>query len=201
MCRAEVEALFEIHDAAAERSDGGRFDDLLAKAVAHHAAAESGVPVPPRTVALSPDTDIASWAPAKAIKADTEALQWIANQMRGKRRGNRSLMAVVATVIGAAALPLSQLPERVRYRDDVSSFRRPSMKSVGWATRRPCPPSFWRWARYALPTLRICPKEMPMEIRPIKNDDDHSAALREIEKLWGSSPHLKAVRPEAVASV
>jgi hypothetical protein len=91
-------------------SDGGRFDDLLAKAVAHHAAAESGLPVPPRTVALSPDTAIESWAPAKAIKADTEALQWIARQMRGKRRGNRTLMAVVATVIGAAAVPLSQLP-------------------------------------------------------------------------------------------
>jgi HTH-type transcriptional regulator/antitoxin HigA len=25
-----------------------------------------------------------------------------------------------------------------------------------------------------------------MEIRPIRNDDDHSAALREIEKLWGA---------------
>ena len=70
----------------------------------------AGLPVPPRTVALSPDTEIASWAPAKAIKGNTEALQWIANQMRGKRRSNRSLMAVVATVIGAAALPLSQLP-------------------------------------------------------------------------------------------
>src|SRR3954470_8517944 len=68
VCRAEVEALFEIHDAAAERSDGGRFDDLLAKAVAHHAAAESGLPVPPRTIALSPDNDIANWAPAQAIK-------------------------------------------------------------------------------------------------------------------------------------
>jgi hypothetical protein len=110
VCRAEVEALFEIHDAAAERSDGGRFDDLLAKAVAHHAAAESGLPVPPRTVALAPDTAIESWAPAKAIKADTEALEWIASQMRGKRRGNRTLMAVVATVIGAAAVPLSQIP-------------------------------------------------------------------------------------------
>src|SRR3954469_5179984 len=73
--RAEAEALFEINDAAAERSDGGRFDDLLAKAVAHHAASESGLPVPPRTVALSPDTTIESWAPAKAIKADTEALE------------------------------------------------------------------------------------------------------------------------------
>ena len=64
--RAEVQALFEISDAAAERSDDGRFDDLLAKAVAHHAASASGLPVPPRTVALSPDTDIASWAPAQA---------------------------------------------------------------------------------------------------------------------------------------
>src|SRR5437763_15631857 len=64
--RAEAEALFEINDVAAERSDNGRFDDLLAKAVAHHAAAASGLPVPPRTVALSPDTDIASWTPAQA---------------------------------------------------------------------------------------------------------------------------------------
>src|ERR1700693_349277 len=36
--RAEAEALFAIDDAAAERSDGGRFDDLLAKAVVHDAA-------------------------------------------------------------------------------------------------------------------------------------------------------------------
>src|ERR1700746_3829341 len=56
--RAEAEALFEINDAATERSDDGRFDDLLAKAIAHHAAAASGLPVPPRTVALSPDTEI-----------------------------------------------------------------------------------------------------------------------------------------------
>ena len=50
--RAEAEALFEINDAATERSDDGRFDDLLAKAVVHHAASASGLPVPPRTVAL-----------------------------------------------------------------------------------------------------------------------------------------------------
>ena len=53
--RAEAEALFEINDAATERSDDGRFDDLLAKAVVHHAASVSGLPVPSRTVALSPD--------------------------------------------------------------------------------------------------------------------------------------------------
>src|ERR1700716_2674578 len=93
--RAEAEALLEINDAAAERSDEGRFDDLLAKAVAHHVAAASGLPVPPRSVALSPDTDIESWAPAHAKGVNTEVLQWMADQMRGKRNGNHTLMAMV----------------------------------------------------------------------------------------------------------
>ena len=108
--RAEAEALFEINDAAAERSDEGVFDDLLAKAVVHHAASASGLAVPPRTVALSPDTAIESWAPTQANVVDTAVLQWLASQMRGKRRSNRTLMRMVATVVGAAALPLAQLP-------------------------------------------------------------------------------------------
>jgi len=108
--RAEAEALFEINDAATERSDQGRFDDLLAKAVAHHAASESGLPVPPRTIALSPDTDIETWAPTKAANVDTKVLEWIASQMRGKRHSNHRLAALVATLVGAAALPLAQLP-------------------------------------------------------------------------------------------
>ena len=108
--RAEAEALFEINDAAAERSDEGRFDDLLAKAVVHHAASASGLPVPPRTVALSPDTSIESWAPARATDVNVEVLEWIASQMRGKRRSNHTLMRMVATIVGAAALPLVQLP-------------------------------------------------------------------------------------------
>ena len=66
--------------------------------------------MPPRTVALSPDTDIASWAPAKAANIDTNVLEWIAAQMRGKRRTNHTLAAMVATLVGAAALPLAQLP-------------------------------------------------------------------------------------------
>ena len=108
--RAEAEALFEIAEAATERSDDGRFDDLLAKAIAHHAAAMSGLKVPARTVALSSDTDIASWAPAHAKGVDTDVLQWIASQMRVKRNSNRTLVAMVASIVGAAALPLSQLP-------------------------------------------------------------------------------------------
>src|SRR3954451_12722192 len=68
--RAEAETLFEINDAAAERSDDGVFDDLLAKAVVHHAASASGLAVPPRTVALAPDTAIESWAPTRAHEVD-----------------------------------------------------------------------------------------------------------------------------------
>jgi hypothetical protein len=108
--RAEAAALFEINEAATERSDGGRFDDLLAKAIAHHAASASGLPVPPRTVALSPNTDIDSWAPTNANGVDTEVLEWIASQMRGKRRLNRTLMAMVATLAGVAAFPLTHIP-------------------------------------------------------------------------------------------
>src|SRR5512139_1421290 len=109
--RAEAEALFEINEAATERSDGGRFDDLLAKAVAHHVASASGLSVPPRSVALAPETEIESWAPAYASKVNSEMLEWIAGQMRGKRQGNRRLTAMVATFLGATALPLAgQLP-------------------------------------------------------------------------------------------
>ena len=104
--RAEAEALFEINEAAAERSDDGRFDDLLAKAVVHHAASASGLPVPSRTVALSPETAIESWAPVRNANVDGEVLEWIASQMRGNRRRNRTLMALVATIVGAFA----QLP-------------------------------------------------------------------------------------------
>src|SRR6202045_4924156 len=102
--RAEAEALFEINDAAAERSDDGRFDDLLAKAVVHHAASASGLPVPPRTVALSPEIAIESWAPTQAVGVDIEVLEWLASQMRGKRPSHRTLMAMVATFVGVAAV-------------------------------------------------------------------------------------------------
>ncbi|MEH6950513.1 hypothetical protein V4R08_04065 [Nitrobacter sp. NHB1] len=108
--RAEAEVLFEINDVATERSDDGRFDDLFAKAIVHHAAAASGLPVPPRSIALSPDTAIESWAPTRAVGVNIEVLEWIASQMRGKRRSNRQLMALVASLIGAATLPLTHLP-------------------------------------------------------------------------------------------
>src|SRR6202790_104026 len=108
--RAEAEALFEINDAAAERSDDGVFDDLFAKAVVHHAASASGLPVPSRTIALSPETAIESWAPTRAAGLGIEVLEWIAGQIRGKLRGNPTVTKLVVAIIGAATLPLAQLP-------------------------------------------------------------------------------------------
>jgi hypothetical protein len=108
--REEAEALFEINDAAAERCDDGQFDDLFTKAIVHHAASASGLPVPPRSIALAPATAIESWAPTRAVGVNIEVLEWIATQMRGKRRSNRHLMALVASLIGAATLPLVHFP-------------------------------------------------------------------------------------------
>jgi hypothetical protein len=105
--REEAQALFQIDEAAAERSDDGKFDDLLAKAILHHAASASGLPVPARAIALSPQTAIETWAPSRSTDVNVEVLEWIAAQMRGKRRANRTLMTIVATLLGAA-VPLSQ---------------------------------------------------------------------------------------------
>ena len=110
MSRAEAETLFQINDAASERSDDGRFDDLFAKAIVHHAASASGLAVPSRSVALSPETSIDSWAPTKSVGVDIEVLEWIASQMRGKRRSNRVLMSLIAaTLVGAATLPATSI--------------------------------------------------------------------------------------------
>ena len=133
--RAEAEALFEINDAAAERSDDGRFDDLLAKAVVHHAASASGLPVPPRTVALSPDTAIESWAPTQAVGVDTEVLEWIASQMRGKRRSNRTLMTAGRHHRRRGDAAAGAPAERVRHRD-VSSLANPRARTAGLLPRR-----------------------------------------------------------------
>lgn len=105
--RAEAETLFEINDAGADRSDDGLFDDLFAKAIVHHAAAASGLPVPSRSTALAPETAIETWAPTQAVGVNNEVLEWIALRMRSKH-SNRALTKLVATLIGAATLPLAQ---------------------------------------------------------------------------------------------
>ncbi|MBU6464085.1 MAG: hypothetical protein KGK01_09900 [Bradyrhizobium sp.] len=74
----------------------------------HHAASASGLPVPARTVALSPEIPIASWEPTPPVGVDAEVLEWIASQMRGRPRSNRTLMKLVAAV---AAVALLQMPK------------------------------------------------------------------------------------------
>lgn len=108
--RDEAEALFAINDAASDRQDDGRFDDLFAKAVVHHVASLSGMPVPLRSVALAPETGIDTWAPTRAVGVNIEALEWMAGQMRGKRRLNSALMSLTATIVGAAVLPIVNMP-------------------------------------------------------------------------------------------
>jgi hypothetical protein len=110
--REEAIALFQIDEAAAERSDNGRFDDLFAKAILHHAASASGLPVPSREVALSPETAIETWAPSRSTDVNVEVLEWIAAQMRGRRRTSRTLMTIFAALLGAA-VPLASSLERV----------------------------------------------------------------------------------------
>ncbi|ETR75510.1 hypothetical protein X566_22675 [Afipia sp. P52-10] len=109
--RQEAQALFQINEAAAERSDGGKFDDLFAKAILHHAVSASGLSVPSRTVALAPETSIESWAPARSNDINVEVLEWIAAEMRGKRRSSRTLMTILAVLFGAAAPLVHSLPQ------------------------------------------------------------------------------------------
>jgi hypothetical protein len=103
--RREAEMLLEIDAAAAERTDGGKFDDLVAKAVAHHVLGGSGLPVPRRSVALDPQVPLAQWAqPGRDM--DAEILEWIAGHARTGKR-NRTLTTLFAWLAGAAATPLA----------------------------------------------------------------------------------------------
>jgi len=100
--RLEADLLFDIDAAAAERTDDGRFGDLLLKSVAHFALAEAGHVVPPRQVALDPATDLSWWA-NRSTDIDNEVLAWIASQVRNKKRLKSTLVGFSAflTSIGA----------------------------------------------------------------------------------------------------
>jgi hypothetical protein len=106
--REEADMLFEINAAAADRADGGRFDDLFVKAITHHVLASAGRPVPPRSLALSADVPLSDWAPRQADNVDIEILEWIASHVRRKRRNSRPLMAIAAFLLGTAAAGLPQ---------------------------------------------------------------------------------------------
>jgi len=100
--RLEANVLFEIDAAAAERTDEGRFGDLLVKSVAHFALAEAGHAVPPRQVALDPATELSSWA-NRSTDIDGEILAWIASEVSNKKRLKSTLVGFSAflTSVGA----------------------------------------------------------------------------------------------------
>jgi len=100
--RLEAEVLFDIDAAAAERTDDGRFNDLLVKSVAHFALAEAGHMVPPRQVALDPATQLSSWA-NRSTDIDGEILAWIASHVRNKKRLKSTLMGLSAFLTGIGA--------------------------------------------------------------------------------------------------
>ncbi len=100
--RREVDVLFDIDAAAAERTDNGRFGDLFVKSIAHCALAEAGHPVPPRQVALAPETGLSSWA-NRSTGVNREILAWIASHVNNKRRLKSTLteLSLFLTGIGA----------------------------------------------------------------------------------------------------
>jgi hypothetical protein len=100
--RPEANMLFDIDAAAAERTDNGRFGDLFVKSIAHCALAEAGHKVPPRQIALSPDTDLSSWA-NRSTGIDGEILAWIASQLRQKRRLKSTLSGLSGFLTGVGA--------------------------------------------------------------------------------------------------
>jgi hypothetical protein len=96
--RAEVDALFEINTVAGDRRDGGRFDDLLAKAVVHHAMAACEYDVPGRDIALAPTTEMNAWA--SAIEINTEVRAWLEKRMSEISRGGTAARAIANSISG-----------------------------------------------------------------------------------------------------
>ena len=101
--RAEADALFDIHEAAFERADDGAFDDLFAKAVAHHVLAAAGRRVPARAVALASTTPLDAWA----APVEGEVAAWLQGRMRRKPRNQGPLAMIAALLLGAAPVAIS----------------------------------------------------------------------------------------------
>lgn len=106
--REEVEVLLEIDAAGAERSDNGRFGDLLVKALAHYVLASAGHKVPPRQQALAPATDLSGFAGPAHI--DVEVLAWLAANVHRRRRRSATLLALAAFLTGIGAKPPFAIP-------------------------------------------------------------------------------------------
>ena len=97
--RVEADVLFDINAAGGERRDGGRFDDLLAKAVMHHVRSACGRDVPRREIALRPETPMEAWT--SAVDVSTEARHWLDMRQRELKASSVAAHAI-ATVLASA---------------------------------------------------------------------------------------------------
>jgi hypothetical protein len=88
--------LFAIEAAGSERQDGGRFDDLLAKAVMHHLKSAAGADVPSREMALAPETPLPTWA--SAVHIDPELRSWLEFRLGQMKPLSTAARAIVAAV-------------------------------------------------------------------------------------------------------
>jgi hypothetical protein len=103
----EAEVLFEIHDAARDREDEGRFDDLFVKAIAHYALSAVGRPVPPRALALAPETPIQTWATREDLaEVGGKVGIWLNQQIASNRRV-AAVQMLHALLVGAVATPVA----------------------------------------------------------------------------------------------
>jgi hypothetical protein len=96
--RAEADALFDINAAGGERCDGGRFDDLLAKAVAHYIISSCGHNVPRREIALAFATPMESWTSAVGVDADLRS--WLEMRLRELNPSSIAARAIAMAISG-----------------------------------------------------------------------------------------------------
>ena len=92
--------MFDIHDAAFERIDGGAFDELFAKAIAHHVLASAGFPVPKRAIALARGNGLAGWGAQALVRGEVAA--WLEARLARKGR-NLGSLAALAALVGTGA--------------------------------------------------------------------------------------------------
>ncbi len=95
--RAEADTLFDINAAASDRRDGGRFEDLLVKAIVHHVMAACGYDVPSRDIALAAATELNTWA--SAIEIDEAVRYWLERRVGEINRGTAA-RAITKAVSG-----------------------------------------------------------------------------------------------------
>jgi hypothetical protein len=96
--RAEADALFDIDAAGGERSDGGRFDDLLAKAVMHHVMSACGSNVPRREIALASATPMESWT--SVVDANLDVRSWLEMRLRELHPSSAAAQAITKAIFG-----------------------------------------------------------------------------------------------------